>query len=239
MADRARVQQPRDRRWLSSHRQSASRPRGTCDCHPGGGARARRRALPDRRRLSSHRQSASWPRGTCDGHPGGARDPDRRRLSSHCQHVAATHHRRPVGSLPARTTGPGPRPGRTASASLPGPPLPAGQSAASPCDLWARARGRARTGSGRSPQSARRPTSVNPPHHRVSRAGRRAPADRQVWGTDSDTSRRRATAGPGRQHATRTLRARTTRHGDEAAASSSCRLPALVKVLQGCTPCTE
>ena len=192
MADRARVQQPRDRRWLSSHRQSASRPRGTCDCHPGGGARARRRALPDRRRLSSHRQSASWPRGTCDGHPGGARDPDRRRLSSHCQHVAASHHRRPVGSLPARTTGPGPRPGRTASASLPGPPLPAGQSAASPVDLRARARGRARTGSGRSPRSTRRPTSASPPHHRVSQTGQRTPADRQVRGTDSDTSRRRA-----------------------------------------------
>ena len=137
------------------------------------------------------------------------------------------------------TTGPGPQPGRSDSAPLPGPPLLAGQSAASPCDLRARARGRAGTGSGRSPQSASRPTSVSPSHHRVSQTGQRTPADRQVWGTDSDTSRRRATAGPGRQHVTRTLRAWTTRHGDEAAASSSCRLPALVKVLQGCTPCTE
>ena len=46
-----------------------------------------------------------------------------------------------------------------------------------------------------------------------------------------------ATAGPGRSHATRILRARTTRHGDEAAASSSCRLPVPLKVLQGCTRC--
>ena len=48
-----------------------------------------------------------------------------------------------------------------------------------------------------------------------------------------------ATAGPGRPHATRTSRARTTRHGDEAAASSSCRLPVPLKVLQGCTRCFE
>ena len=113
-----------------------------------------------------------------------------------CHHTVST-------SLPPTTAGQSaafpralraraPRPGRTASASLPGPPLPAGQSAAPPVDLRARARGRARTGSGRSPQSARRPTSVSPPHHRVSQTGQRTPADRQVWGTDSDTSWRRS-----------------------------------------------
>ena len=192
MAVRARVQQPRERRRLSSHRQSASRPRGTCDCRPGGGARARRRALPDRRRRSSHRQSARWPRGTCDSHPGGARDPDRRRLSSHCQLVAAIRYRRPVGRPIACAPGPGPRPGRSDSAPSPRPPRLAGQSAASPCYLRARARGRAGTGSGRPPQPADRLTSASTHYLRASQTGQQTSADRQVWGTDSDTSRRRS-----------------------------------------------
>ena len=86
----------------------ASRPRGTCDRHPGGGARARRRAIPDRRRQSSHRQSASRLRGTRDGHPGGARDPDRRRLSSHRQSDDVAHCS--LASRPPHSvhTGPGP-----------------------------------------------------------------------------------------------------------------------------------
>jgi hypothetical protein len=49
-----------------------------------------------------------------------------------------------------------------------------------------------------------------------------------------------ATAGPGRLHATRTFRARTPRHGDgAAAASSSCRLPAPFKLVQGFARCAE
>jgi hypothetical protein len=191
MAVRARVQQPRERRRLSSHRQSASRPRGTCDCRPGGGARARRRALPDRRRRSSHRQSARWPRGTCDSHPGGARDPDRRRLSSHRQHVAAVHHCGPVGRLPTCTPGPGPQSGQSDPATLPRPHRSPASRPRHLATSGPRARGRAGTGSGRSPQSAIRLTAVSSHHHRASQAGQRTPADRQVWGTDSDTSWRR------------------------------------------------
>ena len=77
MVIRARVQQPRDRRRPSSRRQSASRPRGTCDCHPGGGERARRRELPDRRRPSSHRQSArASGRGCACSAPRAPRSPE-------------------------------------------------------------------------------------------------------------------------------------------------------------------
>ena len=233
MAFRARVQQPRDRRRLSSHRQSASRPRGTCDCHPGGGERARRRELPDRRGPSSHRQSARWPRGTCDSLPGGARDPDRRRLSFQRQHVAAVHHRGPVGRLPTGT----PARARSRAAAT----LLAGQSDTPPCDLRARARGRAGTGSGRSPiQPAGRPQSAL-----VTIVSVRPASGRQQTGRCGVLTRIRvgaaASAGPGRRHVTRTQRARTTRHGDEAAASSSCRLPVPLnlKVLQGCTRCTK
>ena len=72
------------------------------------------------------------------------------------------------------------------------PPGSLMQSAASPCDLRARARGRAGTGSGRPPQPADRPTSVSTHYLRVSQTGQQTSADRQVWGTDSDTSRRRS-----------------------------------------------
>ena len=182
MVIRARARDPRSPEAVISPLE-ASRPRGSCDCHPGGGARARRRAIPDRRRLSSHRQSASRPRGTCDGHPGGARDPDRRRPSSH----------RPPASRPRGTrtvTGHSFVGARTSSAGR-RRPLSAGQSAASLCSHRARARGRAGSGSGRSLPPAGGQTLVSPHRHQASQSSRRAPVVRQVWSTDSDTSWRR------------------------------------------------
>ncbi len=183
----------------------ASRPRGTCDRHPGGGARARRRAIPDHdcRRLSSHRQSASRPRGTRDGHPGGARDPDRQRPSSHRQSDAVAHCSLACRPLHFVHTRPGPAAG----------PDPARAD-----------HSRQPTGRPQSAFTVTMPVSPVDGRQRTSRCGvlTRIPVGAA------------ATAGPGRLHAPRNSRARTTRHGDEAAASSPCRLPVPLKVLQGC-----
>ena len=54
-----------DRRRPSTHRQSASWPRGPRGCHPGRGARARRSEVPVRRRRSFHSPPAGRPRGSC------------------------------------------------------------------------------------------------------------------------------------------------------------------------------
>ena len=107
----------------------------------------------------------------------------------------------------------------TVSSSLPS--ATAGQSAALSQALRARARGRAGstwhhhrglhsspasrphhsgpgpaagagTGSGHLPQPADRLSSVGTHYLRVSQTGHQTSADRQVWGTDSDTSRRRS-----------------------------------------------
>ena len=93
-----------DRRRLSSHRQRASRPRGPCDRHPGGGARARCRVALGRRGLSSRRRPACKPHGTLHPARTEARSPVSRLFSS-----AAS---RPRGRISLLASSPGPQPGR-------------------------------------------------------------------------------------------------------------------------------
>ncbi len=104
----------------------ATRPRGTCDCHPGG-ARD-----PDRRRLSSHRQPdaaahcqlASRLLHLVHTGPGPAVGP----VPARVDYLGQPTARWPVGRVSLRTPGPGPRPGR----DRPGPTRKADLSQPSP-----------------------------------------------------------------------------------------------------------
>ena len=192
-------------------------PRGSRDCHPGGGA------CPS---IAGDRQlTVSRPAGRAvlaAAIRAGARVLDAARSL-----FAGDGHstpRRPVGrAAPA----PPDRSEARGLASQWMSPLHAGQSAAPPRFHCARARGRDGPGSGRAPHrpaGGPRPASTTvvaaiPVIGRL-QTGRCGVLTRIPVGAA-------ATAGPGRPHSSTELAVpvRTTRHGDEAAASSSCRFP--------------
>jgi hypothetical protein len=178
-------------------------------------------------------QSAAPPRSTVPGPaagPGSAQSAAPPR--SHCARARGRAGLGLVGCSSSLPPCPGPRPGRTRpcrlllrvlASTVPGPA--AGTDPA-----------RAVHHTGRWADPGRPPSTVVAvsPAVRRSQSGRCGVLTRILVGAA-------AAAGPGRPGPLAELAGpdQTTRHGDEAAASSSCRLPVPLQVLQGCTaaPC--
>jgi hypothetical protein len=218
-----------DRRRRSFCSPPAGRPRGSCSTRLVGGAWPRQ---------SVDVIAARWPVG-CPS-------------SLHCARARGRAGLGPVGRSSPLSLCPGPRPGRTRPSRLllftptvPGPAAgpDSALSAAPPSPRFHRARARSRDGHGPGRASHRPVGGPRPapstvvavsPAVRRSQSGRCGVLTRILVGAA-------AAAGPGRPGPLAELAGpdQTTRHGDEAAASSSCRLPVPLQVLQGCTaaPC--